>query len=188
MINNKYNFIYIHINKTGGRSVEKLFDNKCDHTYSLEYIKKLGRKKYNSYFKFTFVRNPWDRLVSQYSFRRQLAIRTVRCDLMDNFKDWAKCAYHPDRKVKRKIKKKNQLDWIIDKKGNIAVDFVGRFENINEDWKKICTKLSIDLKLPHANKSKHKHYTEYYDDELIELVRNKFKKDIKYFGYEYGEN
>ena len=65
------------------------------------------------------------------------------------------------------------------------VDFIGRFESLIDDFQKLCHLLGITCKLPHAGKTKHNNYKEYYDKESREIVGEFYKKDIEIFGYKF---
>jgi hypothetical protein len=152
------------------------------HHYTLEELIKYQfmRSSDLNYFKFCFVRNPWQRTVSawEYLIHQKWA----------NMKQFSTFEIFIKNMPSRFAHLKPQCDWICDNNQNVIVDFIGRFENLQEDFNIICDKIGIPKqKLPHKNKTKHKHYTEYYDDETREIVAKKFAKDIEYFNYEFGE-
>ena len=206
MISHKYEFIFTKISKTASDTIQFILPQEnsahLGHWHLIDDID----ERTKDYFKFTIVRNPWDRLVSFYAFCIKMS-RTPAYNILEKFKDFvldstnkyhvgAKwCKHSPAlekllsterTKVRRRLE--SQLDWISDDDGKILVDFIGRFENLQEDLDIVCDKIGIPKQqLPHKNKTKHKHYTEYYDDETREIVAEKYAKDIEYFGYEFGD-
>jgi hypothetical protein len=206
MISHRYKFIFTKISKTASDTIQlTLPQENSAHLGHWHLIDDIDERT-KDYFKFTIVRNPWDRLVSFYAF----CIKTSRTPAYNNlkkFKDFVLDStnkYHVDPKwckhspalekllsterTKERCRLESQLDWISDDDGKILVDFIGRFENLQEDFNIVCDKIGIPhRKLPHKNKTKHKHYTEYYDEETRQIVAELHAKDIEYFGYKFGE-
>jgi hypothetical protein len=145
--------------------------------------KAVGRRQFESYFKFGFVRNPWDRAVSLYERREGLQMKEKMS--FDDFIDWMRYSsstcVHP-------VPHRYQLDWFVDPHGRVVVDFIGRFETVEKDWAFIARKLGLSPQLPHLNKNpqRKKHYTEYYTARTRSIVAERFSQDIEYFGYEFG--
>ena len=83
----------------------------------------------------------------------------------------------------------NQTNWLKNNKGEIDFDFIGRFENLQEDFDKVCDQLDIDRRqLAEAKKlNKKPHYSKFYDSKSIELVRELYQEDIEYFNYEFED-
>lgn len=202
MISHHQRYIFFHINKTGGTSVEHALGYtkgtanswKGKH-HKLKWYKRVANKHhgFENYFKFTVVRNPWDRFLSLYKYRVKRNHPSFDGKIIP-FKAWAKKIYNCKPRFCKGFTQKDpkmfvkpQLNWITDASGNMVVDFICRFENFQQDFNTVCNKIGIpERNLPHKNKSKHKHYTEYYNDETIEIVAKKYKKDIEYFGYKFG--
>jgi len=208
MLSHKYKCIFVEVPKTGSTSIRDVIghpkkahldiwqikhemENDRNHyqlltkvflLFNKRKIKEIGENRFKAYFKFGFVRNPWDRVVSLYIRKG----RKVATDLsFEEFVEWINLSsdtcIHP-------TPHKNQLDWFTDPDRNVIVDFIGKFEKLEEDWKFICSKLGINVALPHSNKneSSRKHYTEYYTDKTKRIIGEKFKVDIEYFGYKFS--
>ena len=187
MISHKHKFIFVHISKTGGSSIERALnpDIKLDssprtkntgntvlkekHWYVDRYQQEY-KKQFDEYFKFTIVRNPWDREVSRWKWRG-LALNENH-----SFKKHLEHAFVD-----------NYSQWICNN-DQYLMDYIGRFENLQQDFNIICDKIGVEHKqLPHANKTNHEHYTEYYDDETRDIVARRYAKDIEYFGYMFDD-
>ncbi len=206
MISDEHKIIFIHIPKTAGTSIENvLFKPKnkrasndlwggpnqyqsgaLQHLMSSNIIKAIGMDVFNQYFTFSFSRNPWDKIVSQYHFtvqRRKDLQHKIGINENSSFKEYINKLFSVDVYIQWE----QQYKFLyID--GKCVVDFIGKFENLQQDFDIVCDKIGMSRQqLPHKNKSKHKHYTEYYDDETRQIVAEKYAKDIECFGYKFGE-
>ncbi len=202
MINDKYKCIFIHVNKCGGTTIDKVFNKKhCGHKTILHY-KKRYPQKFDSYFKFSFTRNPWDKMVSFYHYHIKRGW-DLNWDWDESnapsFQDFIKIINNYSKEKEASIfpnlsettiqmRMSDHIEWMCDESGNLLVDFIGKLENFQTDFDYICDQIKMPrIKLPHKNKSKHKHYTEYYDEETKQMVAEKFAKDIEYFGYKFEQ-
>jgi hypothetical protein len=175
---NNLQYIYYITPKCGSRTFFNLFN------YDPVEFRETA-SKYNDYFSWSFVRNPWDRLVSTYTNK----IINKHHGGIGN--DWSKLTSFKDFILKIEKSDITNVDRHIRSLHTFFpedIDFIGKLENFQQDFDIICDKIGIPKqKLPHNNKTKHKHYTEYYNDETRQIVAEKYAKDIEYFGYKFGE-
>ena len=79
-----------------------------------------------------------------------------------------------------------QLDWVIDHRGRIIVDFIGRYERLQEDFDKVCDLFKIERRvLTRENRFSDKSYKEVYTDEMREKVAQEYAQSIDFFDYEF---
>lgn len=227
MICRDYNCVFVHIPKTAGQSVEQFFmhllgldwdhdrealllqsnddpargTEKLAHLSASEYVDcgYLGQQEFSAFFKFSFVRNPWTRILSEYRYRNYFHHSSFRDFVLNKLPrpGW-------DDQYRHVMP---QYDMLHDRQGNLLVDFVGRFESLQQDFDRVCERLGIvDSSLPHRNRSDKKSrdlkrkirnflymngenqlqgMAEFYDDETREAVTEYYRKDIDTFGYEF---
>ena len=179
-------YVFIHINKTGGSSIERALGITQDHSTALEKHRQLGARVWERKFVFAIVRNPWDKVVSHYHYR----VKTNQTGLGDNpisFRDWVlRCYRDQDPQYYDQPRMfMPQWHWLIDEQGQSLVDFVGRFENLDEDFATIAKRLSLGVSLGHVKPSSRGSYQSYYDDETQALIEKCFAEDIEAFGYRF---
>lgn len=185
----RHRCIFIHVPKAAGSGIAAaLFGEGSRHVPYFEF-EQANADKFRRYFKFAFVRNPWDRLVSSYFYLRaggsgdrdrQWAERNL-FDYPD-FKSFVH-GWLTDEAIWSGIHFVPQHFFICDQSLRVKMDFVGRFENLAADFKAVAERLNIETDLPHANRSEHRHYTEYYTPALKERVASVYAADIAAFGY-----
>lgn len=185
--------IFIHIPKTAGSSVShSLFGKARGNPHaSYDIYEIVNPRKFREYFKFTFVRNPWDRLVSTYFFLSQ-----VENDPMaQSWREQVACHY-PDfasfvrgwlslGKIENSFHFRPQHSFICDADLTPRVDFVGRVETLQADFRHVTDRLGIAAKLDWTNRSNHRPYQDYYTDELRGIVAAVYANDIAAFGYSF---
>ena len=146
-------------------------------------VKTVTKDQFTEYFKFCFVRNPWDRAYSWYRNVLRDTIHQTNLGIEKNISFSDFLINHADQWALMP-----QTDWIIDNKGNVVVDFVGKFENLESDFKLICERLYIeDATLPVTLDSGNVSYIDAYDNKLIKLIEVRYHTEILLFDYKFGE-
>lgn len=179
-------FIFIHINKTGGSSIERALGIPFEHRTALEVIDDLGEELWNDKLTFAVVRNPWDKVVSHYHHRVKKNRTSLRTDTVD-FKEWVVLTYGCQDPFYYDNPKMflPQTEWISDESGKILVDQICRFERLGDDFIRICRMLDREASLPHLKSTKRGNYRDYYDDETAGIIAQWFAKDLEIFDYRF---
>ncbi|MBS0632744.1 MAG: sulfotransferase family 2 domain-containing protein [Verrucomicrobia bacterium] len=203
MINHAHRCIYVHIPKTAGNSVNRVFGlDWSDHSDLGRYAGQLAPEVFASYRKFAIVRNPWDRLFSDYNYQKKKSRpRDSKLFLFKasgerrEFRDWIAAALSDPHRYPPASwggdtspgihRWSPQVDWItLD--GRIAVDRVLRLERLGEEFPALCGDLGLPaVRLPRRNRRFHWHYSWYYNDETRDFVGSYYAKDVAAFGYTF---
>jgi len=188
--------VFIHIPKCAGTSVRQALGasgSNRDHIEAKIYLK-ANPSRFLKYYKFSFVRNPWDRLVSVYEYWRaggngttdvyyQSLINEVGS--FDNFV----VNYLSMENIHSHLLLKPQYLFLYDHREELMVDYVGRFEEMEKSFDVVARKLGVDPDLKVINKSKRSSYVDYYEnDEVREKVKRLYFKDIDLLGYGFGDD
>lgn len=216
LISHSHRFIFFHVAKTGGISVRRALEPYAEeperfkiprparmkagkpnpfygvweamllHAKASDAQRELPVEVFEPYFKFAFVRNPWDLQVSMYHFilREETHIRHALVRSLGSFEaylEWLVQTPNPFPKGATRL----QQEPLIDATGRLLVDFVGRYEHLAEDFEQVCQHLRLSVQLPHLNRTEHQDFRRYYTDATRALVARHFAEDIERFGYTF---
>jgi len=188
MISHHYRCIFVHVPKAAGNSINRVFGaDWSDHKNLARHAAEQPADIFADYFKFAIVRNPWDRLFSDYNYQlKKSRAKNSKLFLFDarggprSFAAWVEAALaQPDLyaagswggEVSPHIHRWSpQLDW-LSFRGEAAVDLVARMENLGTDFPAICRQVGLTARrLPHRNRRLHFHYVRYYNRTTRNLV------------------
>ena len=215
LLSHRYQFVFVHIAKTGGTSVRAalsalrwrdpsyylvwpahkvsgLFGHRLGlkfprHAHLIAAQEMLPAEYFDRLFKFAFVRNPWDLQVS--SFHHIRRERPEAMNGISDFNEFMQWKFDPERPYQYHIDTSLNLqtDYLVDLHGAMLVDFVGHYENLEADFARVCERIGVRLNLPHrrAARDREKDYRTYYNDHSRELVARHFARDIEQLEYRF---
>jgi len=159
------------------------------HAKAKDAKRELPKEVYDTFYKFAFVRNPWDWQVSMYHFilKEKNHIRHQLVQSMESFEEYLQWVINTKKPFARGATK-FQKDMVTDEEGNLIVDFIGRYETLAQDFRHVCQVLNIEASLPHINRTSHRDYRSYYNKKTRQMVAEHFKEDIELFGYRFDHS
>lgn len=189
----QYKCIFVHITKSAGTSVAKsLLGYLPSHYTATQYRVIFGRRQFEKYFKFAYVRNPWDRLYSAYCYligggwnQQDKTWAKKHLSSVVDFNDFVLNWLSPER-VYSHIHFWPQHRFVCDSKGYILLDYLAYFETIHQDFDAIAEKIGVQAKLGHENASNRQSYKSVYSADAINKVASIYQTDIDMFGYDFN--
>lgn len=189
------NFIFIHIPKNAGTSIERALGIPIlNHDTCISMKRKIGDKRFNNRFKFAFVRNPYDREVSLYKYKLKENKDTAPSSFLKmTFEEWLGEKWRQHEEYGKVIDLQlyehawPQMQYLKNEENEIVVDFIGKFENLNSDFEFVKKKLGVKATLPHLKPSNDngKGYRSYYSETSKSIVENIYKEDFEHFDYTF---
>lgn len=203
-VSEKYSFVYIHNPKTAGERIAldgNIFDRVAGgHHKAVTIRKNLGTETYERFFSAAFVRNPYDRVVSAYHYLRDMQPdhrwwsfdlnRAKYIKQFDDFEDFCLRFFRfpvAHRQVGHQLHFMPQNAFLCDWRKRVIVDYVGRFEKLQESWDFICEQTGMarfDFS-PESktNTSDRGHYLDYYSARTFRRINRFYQADFRLFGY-----
>lgn len=189
--------IFIHIPKTGGKSIFKSIykvdmHDSFGHAGIKAYLSIFSKTTFDKYFKFAFVRNPWDRLYSGYCFAKQGGFdfetdRQLKAAIGDmDFECFVKNWLPKQQIMDDWIIFKPQYTFICGDNNELLIDRFCYFEEMEKEYRYLQNYFNKNIELIHINESKkNKSYLNVYDEEMKKIVEDIYLLDIKLFGYDF---
>jgi len=216
VISDKFNFIFFHVPKAAGSSIIDGINKNCPSTVIINennkglknYLQEnkhrnwpnhtnckimkdfLGEKAFNNYFKFAFVRNPYDKLVSIYHYVKQKEAKMFigKIDQLPKFNQNIIKSNSFEHWVKECNLGDTQFSFLTSNAGQLLVNYIGKTEHIQADLSYVYGLLKVpNMYVSKVNVSKRRDYRSYFDKESIDIVSKKFIDDIYFFGYNFEE-
>ncbi len=202
IVSHSKKFIFISNPKTGSTSIDVALSEFNDEPHLNEIIENgfftqkhmpaqvlkymLPANAWDDYFKFAFVRNPWDWFISQHCYN--LTKNGITFDINAKLsKTQIIETYNFLKSYRGKIGADSafQHSFLYSDENKVLIDFIGRFEKIENDFREIQEIIKTNLSLPHLNSSKHRHYQYYFDDETKAMITELYKVDVELFCYNF---
>lgn len=188
--------IFVHIPKCAGISVNKALYGCLagGHTTLQQYLTTFDPRTLDQLFKFTIVRNPWDRVVSAYHFLQHGGFD-------EHDRQWfqRELSHYTDFSdfVRRWLNRDNVWTWnhfkpqhhfMLERRNRMTLDFIGYFENLAADFEYIAERVNPGATLPALNRCDHLSYEHYYTEETRAIVADVYAEDIKALGYTFDNS
>lgn len=189
---NVHKAIFIHLPKTGGSSVAKQLGQPASRHVTVQEYRLANPKKFANFFKFAFVRNPFDRLLSSYAFLKaggmnhddaRFARRHV--SPFETFEHFLTEGFTRSEETRAWIHFRTQTEFICDSDGRNLMDFTGRFEQLPQDYARVASRFGKPTDLPVTNRSDRGDYKAAYTDSMREIAERFYQSDLQTFGYSF---
>ena len=195
-INHDKKFIFIAVARTASTSIKVRLNsplNQPPNIYHASISKVLKENPdISNYFKWAFVRNPWDRFVSSYFEFKQIG-HSKWANQLKPFESFESFLYNfPTHNISKDIHFIPQIDC-LSFNGKVAMDKICRFESLQKDFNEICQRFNLELKnLSKFRKNQFKgnafKYTDFYTSrEMVDIIRKFYYRDVDFFNYKFGE-
>lgn len=206
IVSNQRQFVFVHIFKTAGTSIKRAVRRYAmpswheganfvlkrigisqfgprghhDHVKVTDLIEEIGRSRFNRLFSFAFVRNPWDWELSHYNYicKTNSHVSHQEVSALGSFSEYVR--WRCDGRFQ------TQESFLLSQ-GISVVDFVGRFENLESDFRYVCQRIGIRYRLPRLNVSRRDDYRVSYDNQSRSLIADTYQSDIARFGYTFDQ-